>query len=167
MIIDRAVSLDIRVRAYRLPDDVEVLARIYEDSEEYHEQIDVEPPRVPHSMATSRRRFAAMQPAGPDVLRLVAEVDGAVVGLIEAGMRRDEHNGFAGTYVNELAVAERWRGRGIGTRLLAEAERWARDHGAMGMALDTLATNEGARRLYERLGFRVRAVVLGKLLPPQ
>jgi len=166
VIIDRAVPIpDIRVRPYRLPDDVEALARIYEDSEEYHETIDVEPPPVPHSMETSRRRFAAMRPGGADVLWLCAEVDGTVVGLAEAAMRRDEHNGFAGTYVNELAVAAGWRGRGIGTRLLDEVERWARDHGAMGLALDTFVDNQGARRLYERRGFRVRAVVMGKRLP--
>jgi ribosomal protein S18 acetylase RimI-like enzyme len=158
------VVLDIRVRPYRLPADIEALVRIYEDSEDYHERIDPDPPLVPRSVDASRRRFEQMQ-LDPQRALLVAEVDGAVVGLVEATMRRDESNGFVGAYVNELAVAAEWRGHGIGTRLLAEVERWGLDNGALAMALDTLVTNADARRLYERLGFHVRAVVLGKRLP--
>jgi ribosomal protein S18 acetylase RimI-like enzyme len=158
------VALDIRVRPYRLPADMDALVRIWEDSEDHHEAIDPQPPLVPRSIEATRRRFEQLK-VDPQRALLVAEVDGAVVGLAEATLRRDESNGFVGAYVNELAVASGWRGRGIGTRLLAEVEQWGRDNGALAMALDTLVTNAGARRLYERLGFRVRAVVMGKRLP--
>jgi len=59
-------------------------------------------------------------------------------------------------HVVELHVAPEWRSRGIGGRLLEHAETLARERGAVGLVLSTMATNP-ARRLYERHGYRVTA----------
>ena len=56
-------------------------------------------------------------------------------------------------YIEALAVAQSHRGQGIGSRLLSDAEAWARDRGRSRLALHVLANNEGARRLYDRAGF--------------
>jgi GNAT superfamily N-acetyltransferase len=157
------VSLDIVVRPYRLPDDVEALVRIYDEGEQYHRTIEPEPQIIPYEISMARRRFESMR-LDPQRALLVAEVDGAVVGFVEATMRREELSGFVGAWVDELNVATAWWGRGIGTRLLAEVERWALGNGAMSIALDTMETNARARRLYEHLGFRTRAVVMSKRL---
>lgn len=63
-------------------------------------------------------------------------------GEVTAGPRPELRN---------LAVDERFRGRGIGTRIIAAAEERARGRGLLrvGVAVD----NPGARRLYERLGY--------------
>lgn len=60
-------------------------------------------------------------------------------------------------YINMLGVHIRWRGRGVGSRLLDEAERRRDETAARGLALITEDVNDGARRLYERRGFAVRA----------
>lgn len=54
--------------------------------------------------------------------------------------------------VRNVGVLESHRGRGIGTALMAEAERLAAPAGRMrlGVGID----NPSARRLYERLGYR-------------
>ena len=54
--------------------------------------------------------------------------------------------------VRNVGVLESHRGRGIGTALMAEAERLAAPVGRMrlGVGID----NPSARRLYERLGYR-------------
>jgi len=57
-------------------------------------------------------------------------------------------------YVAELAVDARWRNRGIGGALLAQAEGRARALGHRQMSLHT-ATDNPARHLYRRNGFRV------------
>jgi ribosomal protein S18 acetylase RimI-like enzyme len=57
-------------------------------------------------------------------------------------------------HIAELHVAAECRNRGIGALLLAEAERMARGAGARRMSLTT-ATNNPARRLYERFGFEL------------
>lgn len=59
-------------------------------------------------------------------------------------------------HVSELHVHPKLRGRGIGAALLARAEDLARERGLPQLSLTTLATNP-ARRLYERLGYRVTA----------
>ncbi|HLV80485.1 MAG TPA: GNAT family N-acetyltransferase [Chthonomonadaceae bacterium] len=59
-------------------------------------------------------------------------------------------------YIEALAVAEPVRGCGIGTLLLEDAVRWTRacPPGRSRLALHVLYSNTGARRLYERMGFR-------------
>jgi ribosomal protein S18 acetylase RimI-like enzyme len=66
--------------------------------------------------------------------------------------------------IETLAVAAEARGQGIGTRLLNEAERHAREHGYAVLSLDVVDTNLRARQLYERLGFReIRTEHYGRL----
>jgi ribosomal protein S18 acetylase RimI-like enzyme len=56
-------------------------------------------------------------------------------------------------YLKMLAVDATVRGQGIGTALLEHAADLARKQGRASLALDVRADNDGARRLYERLGF--------------
>jgi ribosomal protein S18 acetylase RimI-like enzyme len=58
-------------------------------------------------------------------------------------------------YVDALATEERFRRRGVGRALLAEAARQAAAAGLQFVALDTAASNEAAQALYEAEGFRV------------
>jgi GNAT superfamily N-acetyltransferase len=156
------MSVEVEIRPYRLPDDIDGLARVYVDSEWYHNEIDDLPPlEPPFTMDQARQRFARITPDEKHGL-FVAEVDGQVVGHIEVSMRRNHDVGAVGAYVDELAVADGWRGRGIGTRLMAHGEAWARGNGAISIMLDHLHTNAGAARLYERLGYRRRGILLGK-----
>jgi ribosomal protein S18 acetylase RimI-like enzyme len=57
-------------------------------------------------------------------------------------------------YVNVLAVLPEYRGAGLGTVLLEFAEKTARTLGRHGMSVIVSDANMGARRLYERLGYR-------------
>ena len=56
-------------------------------------------------------------------------------------------------YVNVLATLPRCRGRGVGSHLVEHAADIARSEGLLGLSLIVSDANEGARRLYERLGF--------------
>jgi RimJ/RimL family protein N-acetyltransferase len=60
-------------------------------------------------------------------------------------------------YVNVIAVFEDYRGRGYGTRLLSVAERIASDLGRRGLSIIVSDANSGARRLYERCGYKFKA----------
>ncbi|MEZ3158446.1 GNAT family N-acetyltransferase [Microbacterium sp. BWR-S6Y] len=63
-----------------------------------------------------------------------------------------------------ICVDDRARGQGIGTMLLAAADDLGRSMGARAVQLSVIETNPGARRLYERVGFRpVSAGRLGLL----
>jgi ribosomal protein S18 acetylase RimI-like enzyme len=60
-------------------------------------------------------------------------------------------------YVHVLAAYREQRGRGLGTALLGVADKLAASAGASGLSLIVSDTNTGARRLYERNGFREAA----------
>ncbi|MEJ6396542.1 GNAT family N-acetyltransferase [Yoonia sp. 208BN28-4] len=60
---------------------------------------------------------------------------------------------FRSARVSELWVSEAARGQGLGGTLLQAAEAHARDHDCIRIHIET--RNEGARRLYERQGYRI------------
>lgn len=55
--------------------------------------------------------------------------------------------------LNDLFVAEEFRGNGVGSLLMQQAEDFARESGAAGIELATEVINETARRLYEARGW--------------
>lgn len=57
--------------------------------------------------------------------------------------------------VRGIAVHHTMRGRGVGTLLLDALEKRAHEEGFSRLSLEVVDTNPEARRLYERLGFRV------------
>jgi len=58
-------------------------------------------------------------------------------------------------HINNVAIRAVLRGRGIGTSLMHRVFEEARRLGARRATLEVRRSNEGARRLYERLGFYV------------
>jgi ribosomal protein S18 acetylase RimI-like enzyme len=65
-----------------------------------------------------------------------------------------EHLAPGTWYVNVLAAYPEHRGRGFGGALLAIADRIAADKNKRGLSIIVSDTNTGARRLYERNGYR-------------
>jgi ribosomal protein S18 acetylase RimI-like enzyme len=64
--------------------------------------------------------------------------------------RLEQPNSF---YISGMALFPRFRGRGIGTRLLELAAAKARDRGLRQLSLIVFEQNAGAKRLYDRFGF--------------
>lgn len=65
---------------------------------------------------------------------------------------------FDEIHINNVAVRPGLRAQGIGTTLLRRVLEEARTLGARRATLEVRASNERARRLYERLGFYVAGV---------
>jgi ribosomal protein S18 acetylase RimI-like enzyme len=96
----------------------------------------------------------------PDLI-VVALDDETVVGSILAGY--DGHRGW----LYALAVLGGYRGRDIGTELVAEAERRLQALGCQKVNLQVRATNAGVIKFYERLGYAVEdRVSMGKRTNP-
>ena len=102
------------------------------------------------SLDEVERRLA--EPA-PDAYRLVAEVEGRVVGLLTLHVKRGRAAHSAGI---GMMVHDAFQGRGVGTALLTAAvdlaERWL---GLHRLELEVYPDNEPALRLYRRFGFEV------------
>lgn len=58
----------------------------------------------------------------------------------------------------DIRVAPDARGRGIGSALLAEVERWSVERGAQCLEVETQNINVPACRFYEAHGFELRRV---------
>lgn len=78
---------------------------------------------------------------------LVAECNGRVVGMCTGQLLVSTAEGGLKVIVEDVVVEKNQRGLGIGTALLSEIEKWARDFGASRM--DLLAD----KRNYQALNF--------------
>jgi ribosomal protein S18 acetylase RimI-like enzyme len=58
-------------------------------------------------------------------------------------------------YIDTVVVASAFANRGIGTRLMGAVEEWARRLHYHKLSLNVYQENEGAHRLYQRLGYSV------------
>lgn len=101
--------------------------------------------------AEAARRLAIVSHA--DSHRVwVAEHEGAVVGLLHAFFRPALEKPPE-VIVQALVIAAASRSQGIGERLLATAEQWARDIGAPRVSLYSGLRRTDAHRFYEQLGY--------------
>jgi len=62
---------------------------------------------------------------------------------------------FGGRFglLDEIFVAEPWRGRGFGAQAIEFAAAWCRERGMEALRLEVSTGNTGAIRLYEHAGF--------------
>lgn len=86
----------------------------------------------------------------PDRVIFFAYMDDQLAGQI----RVSKHwNAYA--YVDDIAVNENYRGRGVGWALMQRAIEWAKSKGFPGMMLETQSNNVAGCRLYARCGFEL------------
>ena len=97
----------------------------------------------------------------PGDLGVLATAGAELVGVAYCRTFTDEDHGhgYVDDQTPELAVAVRgdWRGIGLGTTLMKELADFARERGFARLSL-SVDTDNPARRLYERLGYREVAV---------
>jgi GNAT superfamily N-acetyltransferase len=100
--------------------------------------------------------FLDTQLRDEDVIVLVAERDGVVVGYVYAGLEPlswKELRDACG-FIHDIVVAEEGRRLGVASTLIEAAIDWLRERGAPRVILWTAQPNVGAQQLFEKLGFR-------------
>ena len=100
--------------------------------------------------------------AGANGTVLVAEDDDRMIGFLEAtggAFRRNRH--VAHLVVGVLGA---YAGRGIGTALMEEVERWARGCGVHRLELTVMTHNAAALALYQKAGFGIEGTRRQSLL---
>ena len=166
--------MHIAVRQPRI-EDAEGLARASQDLAAQYAEVEPERFHVPALAQTVAWLEDAIQtPLPANSVWLVAEVDGDAVGdakallhepMSNAGIQPQLDVGRRRAYLGWLAVQNAHQRHGIGARLLAEIEEWAREQGAELITTDTnLRSNLGAVEFYERNGYERQAVILRKPL---
>jgi len=142
---------DIQIRPAR-PSDLDQLARQFEalwpqsSAEEHAQELDL--------LLGGKAGSVLTMPLAV----FVAEAGGKLVGFVEVDLRShaDGCNPSQPVgYIEGWYVAEDHRHRGIGKKLLAKAEDWARGHKCGEMASDDLIDNELSQHAHEALGYEV------------
>jgi GNAT superfamily N-acetyltransferase len=106
----------------------------------------------PATAGQMRSRLRGIQPVSQNAVFVAHSKKDGVVGwlhvsreaLLECDVRAE---------VNGLVVAEGQRSLGAGTRLLAAAEEWARNHGCKSMSVRSNVIRERAHKFYECNGY--------------
>lgn len=116
--------------------------------------------------AVKARRGLRLLLEREEALLLAAEADGEVVGMCSVQTLISTAEGGPVGMVEDLVVAEGWRGHGIGRMLLTEAEDWAASRGLTRLQLLAERENHAALDFYDRLGWSAtHLAVRRKLLP--
>lgn len=100
--------------------------------------------------------FLGRQLREPDVVVLVAEREGEVLGYTYAGVEGNDYMALRGPagVLYDIVVDPEHRGRGVGQALLAATLAALKERGAPRVVLSTAEKNAAAQRLFARAGFR-------------
>ena len=94
----------------------------------------------------------------PHVIFVAEAGEGRLAGFLELDLRShaDGCNPAQPVgYIEGWYVAEDYRQRGLGRKLVDRAEDWARGHNCIEMASDAVIENERSQRAHEALGYEV------------
>jgi ribosomal protein S18 acetylase RimI-like enzyme len=163
---EEAMESRVTVRTYRSEDQDRVKQCIIELQ---NFERDLEADRV-EGEEVVERNFQELQEAhDQNTGRIfVAEVEEEVVGFVNVRFEHENqmyHSSLVDyAYISDIVVLQAYRGRGIGTMLLQQAEDFARQQGGAVLKIEVLARNQQAADVYQHAGFRPYEIVLLKHL---
>lgn len=94
---------------------------------------------------------------------LVAEIDSQIVGLLFFMIRHIESSNQVTRdilFIDSMAVAEGYRGQGVGHSLFAFAKEIKKQRSLDGIELQVNAKNHDARAMYKKYGFTEKSVTM-------
>ncbi len=143
--------MDIVIRPATLDD----AAGVGQHHHEISLETDIDVPMRPGDMPMDREsleRYIEHFTEPDNSTAIVAEVDGKIVGLLLA--QGGKPRIFQHVLEIGIAVNREYRGQGIGTRLMQAIIEWAQASEVIKrVQLDVYTRNQGAIKMYERLGF--------------
>ena len=100
--------------------------------------------------------FLETQLEEPNIVVLVAERDGEVIGYTYAGVEGSDYMSLRGPagVLYDIVVDPAHRRHGVGRMLLDATLEALKSHGAPRVVLSTAERNTAAQRLFDRAGFR-------------
>jgi ribosomal protein S18 acetylase RimI-like enzyme len=118
-----------------------------------------DPQRFIEAMPQTEQLYASFlgtQLQRPNIIILVAERDGEVLGYTYAGVEGNDYMALRGPagVLHDIVVDPPHRAQGVGRMLLDATLAALRARGAPRVVLSTAERNESAQRLFARAGFR-------------
>jgi GNAT superfamily N-acetyltransferase len=145
---------EIRIRS-ATPDDAEAIAHLSGEL------------GYPTTATDARRRLFDIKTSEHHSVMVAEDPAGTVVGWIHV-FRSPRLGGEPFAELGGLVVTEALRGQGIGSQLVAAAERWTAEREIATLRIRTRTTRNDARLFYEELGFvltKTQVVFERQLLP--
>ena len=107
------------------------------------------------AVAEERDGIAAEPPIDADQIAVNWRIDGTLVAVADGNVVGEIRVDPSWMGFGEIGmmVAAGWRGRGVGTALVAAAIEWARERGLHKLALSVFPHNNAAIALYLKSGF--------------
>ncbi len=137
------------------PGDIEAVVRLWKGTVQYHAGID-ERLEVKDDAEQSFRQFLRRSiPASGDMLLLVADLGGEIVGFL-IGVIRDSAPVFVRSrhgYITDIYVDPEFRRRGVGRKLVETTEEWFAAHGLDHVRLQVATANEAGLAFWRSVGF--------------
>ena len=87
------------------------------------------------------------------IIKVARNDENKVIGMVSAQLVISTAQGSYSAWIEDMVVAEGFRGRGLGRRLLDEAISWAKEKGASRAQLLVDMENEPAIGYYQHLGW--------------
>ena len=91
----------------------------------------------------------------------IAKVDQEIVGYIIFNIKEKENSSMRyrkQLNIDAICVDERYRGKGIGTKILESIKEIAKTRGCTDLYLTVNQENENAIKVYEKFGFKVKNI---------
>lgn len=159
----------IRVRSYQ-PGDLPLVVDLFRRGMERGRRAWDLPPLPPEKSrreALSYMRKKLRKARGRGGFALVADLDGARVGFVSVEIHRyrgERGKRISSAEIQELHVRPGYRRRGVGSALMADAERELRHRGCLSAFLFTPSNFTLAHAFYRQRRYKLRAFQFGKNL---
>lgn len=143
----------VTIREAKPSDAAQIIAYVNRLIEEANSNIEMSPGEFTHTIEEEAGLLAKFA-ATDNSVYLVAEADRKIIGILNC--QGSYRKAIRHTVILSMSVDQDWRGKGIGSQLMAHAIDWAKGTGIVKrIELTVFARNTIAIRLYEKFGFEI------------
>lgn len=97
------------------------------------------------------------------IIKVARDDENKVIGMVSAQLVISTAQGTYSAWVEDMVVAEKYRGMGVGRKLLEAAISWAKEKGASRAQLLVDTENEPALGYYQHLGWETTQLQARKI----
>jgi GNAT superfamily N-acetyltransferase len=97
------------------------------------------------------------------IIKVARDAENKVIGMVSAQLVISTAQGSYSAWVEDMVIAEKYRGKGIGRKLLDAAINWAKEKGASRAQLLVDIENEPALGYYQHLGWETTQLQARKI----